>query len=50
MSDKINKIREIKDAFKKALSSIVKNRNNKIESVIKKEDEQKIQNILNNLK
>lgn len=50
MEEKINKIRQIKNSFLKTLHAIVKNRNKKIEEVIKNQDDKKIQNILNNLK
>ncbi|HNZ86604.1 MAG TPA: hypothetical protein PLD95_03235 [bacterium] len=50
MEEKILKIKKIKNVFRETLSSIIKNRNKKIEEIIKKQDNQKINNILNNLK
>ena len=50
MEEKILKNKKIKNVFRETLSSIIKNRNKKIEEIIKKQDNQKINNILNNLK
>lgn len=50
MEEKILKIKQIKNVFRETLNSIIKNRNKKIEETIKKQDDQKINNILNNLK
>ena len=50
MEEKILKIKQIKNVFSETLNSIIRNRNEKIEGVIKKQDDKKIKNILKNLK
>ncbi len=47
---KIQKIQKIKSDFFSFLNSAVKNRNKKIEEVIRKQDDKKIKDILNNIK
>ncbi|HNZ86768.1 MAG TPA: hypothetical protein PLD95_04210 [bacterium] len=47
---KISKIQKIKNDYLHSLNSVIKDGNKKIEEIIKKDDEQRIKDILNNLK